>query len=69
MLERDNEKWEQDIERVMASITIGQDSSRWGAFRYFRTTLTRMSAEPFFWRTGESSKIFVEHAWPGADYK
>ena len=24
MLERDNEKWEQDIEWVMASITIGQ---------------------------------------------
>ena len=24
MLERDNEKWEQDMEWVMASITIGQ---------------------------------------------
>ena len=71
MLEQKNEKWEQDIEWVMTSITIGQGfkSGKAGAFRYFRTTLPRMPAEPFFWRSRESSKIFVEHVWPAADYK
>ena len=58
MLEREKEKWVQDQEPI-----------KLGAFRYFRTTLPQLPADPFFWRTRESSKIFVEHAWPGADYK
>ena len=59
----------------MASMTIGQGfksgkaGGGGGAFRYFRTTLPQLPADPFFWRTRESSKIFVEHAWPGADHK
>ena len=59
----------------MASMTIGQGfksgkaGGGGGAFRYFRTTLPQLPADPFFSRTRESSKIFVEHAWPGADHK
>ena len=59
MLERENEKWEQDIEWVMALLTIGQ-----GFKSYHPATSPR-----FFWRTRELSTIFVERVWPGADYK
>ena len=57
-----------DNDRARIQVGEGAEGGGGGGFRLFRTTLTRMPAEPFFWRTRESSKIFVEHAWPGADY-
>ena len=57
----------------MASMTIGQGfksgkAGGGGCFPLLPYHPATAARRPF-WRTRESSKIFVEHAWPGADYK
>ena len=66
MLERDNENWEQDIEWVMASITIGQGfkSGGGGGFPLLPYHPDTDASRAFLLAY---SRIEVEDAWPGAD--